>query len=194
MSRPREFDYNQVLREAMEVFREHGYNASSYELLTKGTKLKKQSLYGAFGDKKSLFEKSLSFYCDDFLFRFRKMMAHDSFGLDALRYLQKDFLVFNDERKNVGCLIVNSSLELTDPEFAFVKNEFDKMFNGIRDILNCVILEGQQMGTITHKLTSEQLAHNMANSIVGIRVMIRANMPKEQIQAALDTTIETILI
>ncbi|MZQ85281.1 TetR family transcriptional regulator [Paenibacillus sp. 5J-6] len=194
MSRPREFDYEQVLHAATDVFREHGYHASSYELLMKGTSLKKQSLYGAFGDKKSLFEKSISFYCSNFLTRFEKMMSLNSSGLDALRCMQKNLLKTDPEELDVGCLIVNSTLEVTSPEFSFVKENFDNMFHGIKVILNQVILAGQEEGTITKKIPSEQLAFNMANSIIGIRVMIRANMPKDQIQAVLDAAIETIVI
>lgn len=113
MSRPREFDYEQVLHAATDVFREYGYNASSYELLMKGTNLKKQSLYGAFGDKKSLFEKSISFYCSNFLTRFEKMMSLNSSGLVALLCMQKNFLKSDPEKLDVGCLIVNATLEVT---------------------------------------------------------------------------------
>lgn len=194
MSRPREFDYNQVLHAAIDVFNEYGYNGSSYELLTERTQLKKQSLYGAFGDKKSLFEKSLSLYCDEFLSRFQKLLTHGSTAIETLRYLQQHLLVSNSGRNNVGCFVVNSALELTDPDYVHVKIQFDKMFQGMWDSLNRVILQGQQEDSVIQKSSSEQLALYMTNSIIGIRVMIRAGIPKVQIQATLDAAIETLLV
>ncbi|MNP45842.1 hypothetical protein D3C76_1397950 [compost metagenome] len=121
-------------------------------------------------------------------------MTHGSTAIEKLRYLQQHLLVSNSGRNNVGCFVVNSALELTDPDYVHVKIQFDKMFQGMWDSLNRVILQGQQEDSVIQKSSSEQLALYMTNSIIGIRVMIRAGIPKVQIQATLDAAIETLLV
>jgi AcrR family transcriptional regulator len=60
--RPREFDVDQVLDAAMQVFWQKGYEATSLSDLTRATGLKSPSLYAAFGDKEALFRKVLDRY------------------------------------------------------------------------------------------------------------------------------------
>ena len=55
MARPREFDSDQAMQDAMDAFWERGYNATSVNDLLSEMKLNRGSLYGAFGDKKQLF-------------------------------------------------------------------------------------------------------------------------------------------
>lgn len=60
--RPRTFDEGEVLDAAMRVFWEHGYEATSISQLRAATGLSAASLYGAFGSKEGLFERSLERY------------------------------------------------------------------------------------------------------------------------------------
>ncbi len=194
MSRPREFDYDQVLYAAMDVFRQYGYQATSYELLTQRTKLKKQSLYCAFGDKRSLFEKALTVFGEEALKRFRGMLANGSTAEETLRYLQVRLLHPCDTEDAAGCLVVNSAIELTDSEFAHARVQFDKLVQGMNEGLIPVLKQGQREGAVTGKLSAEQLASHLTQSIIGTRVMIRAGIPRTQIQAGWDAAIEAILI
>ena len=57
--RPREFDLDDALRDASEVFRAHGYHGTSVQDLTEGTGLARGSLYKAFRDKRTLFLAAL---------------------------------------------------------------------------------------------------------------------------------------
>src|SRR5262249_19249611 len=63
MARPRKFDEAQVLRAAMDQFWTAGYAGTSLDNLTEITGLGRGSLYGAFGDKRTLFLRALRDYC-----------------------------------------------------------------------------------------------------------------------------------
>ena len=65
MARTREFDEEGVLRAAREVFWVHGYGATSMAQLEAATGLSRSSLYGAFGNKRELFERALRSYVRD---------------------------------------------------------------------------------------------------------------------------------
>jgi TetR/AcrR family transcriptional repressor of nem operon len=55
MARPAEFDRNDVLNKAMDVFWRTGYTATSVSDLVHATNLKPGSLYAAFNSKRGLF-------------------------------------------------------------------------------------------------------------------------------------------
>ena len=60
--RPREFDIDEAVADAIEVFRARGYHGTSVQDLTEGTGLARGSLYKAFHDKRSLFLAALDHY------------------------------------------------------------------------------------------------------------------------------------
>ena len=62
MARPREFDEIDVIENLMNVFWDKGYEAASMQDLVAATGLLKGSLYGAFGDKQSLYLTALKQY------------------------------------------------------------------------------------------------------------------------------------
>jgi len=62
MARPRTFEIEDALEDAMNVFWEKGYDGASLPDLLSGTGLTRGSLYKAFHDKKALFLKALDRY------------------------------------------------------------------------------------------------------------------------------------
>ena len=65
MGRPRKFDEHDVLVAVRRQFNETGYHGTSVEDLSRVTGLSKGSLYGAFGDKDTLFRRVFEEYCEN---------------------------------------------------------------------------------------------------------------------------------
>lgn len=84
MARPREFDADQALDEAMHVFWGHGYRATSVEDLMAAADVQKQSLYCAFGDKRSLFLKCLNLYTNQTLLEIQGMLNETDSPLEGI--------------------------------------------------------------------------------------------------------------
>jgi AcrR family transcriptional regulator len=64
MGRPREFDVNDALDRAIEVFWRKGYGGSSVAELTEAMGISPPSLYSAFGNKEGLFRRALDRYIE----------------------------------------------------------------------------------------------------------------------------------
>jgi len=62
MGRPRAFSEERALDAAMRVFWAKGYEGTSLDDLTEAMGINRSSLYSAFGDKQSLFEKVIATY------------------------------------------------------------------------------------------------------------------------------------
>lgn len=60
--RPREFDYDKALEQAMMVFWSKGYEGTSMPDLTDAMGMNRPSIYAAFGNKEELFMKALDRY------------------------------------------------------------------------------------------------------------------------------------
>lgn len=75
MARPKEFDAEQALDAAIGVFREHGYEGSSAQMLIDAMGIGRQSLYDTFGDKWQLYRLALD----------RNAASEQSAHLGALR-------------------------------------------------------------------------------------------------------------
>ena len=59
MARSKEFDRDTVLKDAMKVFGDHGYEGTSTEVLMREMGIGRQSMYDTFGDKRQLYLEAL---------------------------------------------------------------------------------------------------------------------------------------
>ena len=62
MARIKEFDRDKALDAAVGVFREHGFEGTSTEMLVRAMKIGRQSLYDTFGDKWRLYRTAVRRY------------------------------------------------------------------------------------------------------------------------------------
>lgn len=75
MGRHREFDVDQALDAALDVFWSKGYEGASYTDLTQATGVERPGLYSAFGNKEALFGLVLERYYARFLHYFPEALA-----------------------------------------------------------------------------------------------------------------------
>jgi AcrR family transcriptional regulator len=62
MARPREFDRDEAVRLAIDVFREKGFEGTSTDDLLCAMGIGRQSMYDTFGDKRGLYIEALRRY------------------------------------------------------------------------------------------------------------------------------------
>ncbi len=120
MARPKEFDIDQVLDRATELFWTKGYEETSMRDLEEGLGVGRQSLYSTFGDKRDLFLASLDRYATLQRERLAPLLQPDA-SMEAIRQY------FNDSVKYVtcteprrSCMMLNSVVEFgqADPDVA----------------------------------------------------------------------------
>lgn len=113
MARPREFDIDEALERAMNVFWAKGYEATSLDDLCQAMGLARSSFYAAFGDKHSLYVSALDRYEAAAVARIRSTITSSSSvkaGITAFVGRIIDGIVAGPGRR--GCFVGNCAAEL----------------------------------------------------------------------------------
>ena len=186
MARPREFEVDQALRDAAEVFRFKGYHATSLEDLTDGTGLAKGSLYKAFHDKKSLFLGALDLYSQEARARFAERLGAPGSPREAIRQALLDYIERGRTASGcAGCLLTNTAVELgnQDPEIAQeVRISFGKRI----DLLEKAIRRAQAAGEVGAQEDARALAEFLELTVQGLRVLIRTGSDEARMRRSVD--------
>jgi TetR/AcrR family transcriptional repressor of nem operon len=173
MARPREFNENEVLKAAGELFWARGYEGTSTRDLAERTGLTPSSIYSAFGDKRGLYLRALDQYIGQTL---RERIARLESSLSPGRAIAGFFREVVDrslaDRHHRGCLLVNTALEATsdDPELQrLVANETI----AIERFFHRCIAAGQRSGEIVTDQPVDDLARFLLSVLLGLRVLAR---------------------
>jgi AcrR family transcriptional regulator len=114
MGRPREFDIDEVLDAALELFWRNGYEGTSLSDLTEAMGITRPSLYATFGNKEELFRKVLDRY-EDVCMRFTRDSLNEPTSravVEKLLYGYAD--AQTDPPHPPGCLGMNGALACSE--------------------------------------------------------------------------------
>jgi AcrR family transcriptional regulator len=110
IGRPRAFDKDQALDQALHVFWEKGYEGTSIADLTAAMGINPPSLYAAFGNKEALFKKALARYEAKRDAFFAEAFAAPTAREAMTRLLEGTAELLSDKRTPQGCLMVQGAL------------------------------------------------------------------------------------
>jgi len=173
MARPREFDEEQVLQAALEVFRAKGFDGATLSELEQATGLGRGSLYGAFGDKRALFLKVLGRYLpsslDERLALLRQPGAAREAIIALFRGIARDA---SCDRQRKGCLVTNCAVELADrdPDLAC---QAARGFDRFEQAFATAIRGAQSRGEVAAGCDPVRLARFLTVCMEGMLVLAR---------------------
>ncbi|MFF2089325.1 TetR/AcrR family transcriptional regulator [Paenibacillus sp. NPDC058174] len=184
MARPREFDQNEALEKAMELFWAKGYERTSIADLVSHTNVHRGSLYDTFGDKYQLFTACLDRFQRNSYDTVLGMLSGPGDPKDLLRaFFEKmiDRAMNEDDRGLKGCFLTNSALDMA----SFDSNIAGRVaaFNlEMESIFQRLLLQAQQNGTLSNKHTVPELAKFLVNTRYGLYAMAKTTNDREMLQ------------
>jgi AcrR family transcriptional regulator len=110
VGRPREFDTEEAVDRALEVFWRCGYEGTSIPDLTAAMGINRPSLYAAFGNKESLFRRVLDRYAAGPAAYVREALDEPTARAVAERLLAGTVDMLTDQGNPRGCLVVQGAL------------------------------------------------------------------------------------
>ncbi|MBD8136110.1 TetR/AcrR family transcriptional regulator [Bacillus sp. CFBP 13597] len=190
MARSKEFDEKAVLRKAMELFWEQGYEKTSMQDLVDHMGIHRRSIYDTFGDKRSLFLASLNHYEELIVNEMESIISSTS----SIKQTIRDVFIFvlnSIEQYPKGCLSVNAAIELSllDKEIGCIVT---KMFNRTEDMFNNLIKRGQTSGELSKEIDSDNTSRFLHNNLVGIRVLIKTNYNKKELEGIINLALSVL--
>ncbi|PGZ89908.1 TetR/AcrR family transcriptional regulator [Bacillus sp. AFS029533] len=190
MARHKEYDEKEVLQKATELFRYQGYEKTSLQDLVSHMGIHRRSLYDTFGDKHTLFIKALEHYDHKMKKKMDIQVKNSSTVKDAIRSIL-EMAIYQDNEKSVGCLTINSAVELTlhDQEVA---EKIEQNFSKTEKIILELLLRGQDSGEIPKHHDIEKLSQFIHNSFVGLRVLVKTTNDKNKLKNIIDTTLSVL--
>jgi len=112
--RPRLFDTEKALDQALKVFWQKGYEGTTLPDLTRAMRINRPSLYAAFGNKQSLFKKILHRYNTGPASYVHAALRQPTARLVAEKLLQGAIENLTDPSHPRGCLAVQAALACGD--------------------------------------------------------------------------------
>lgn len=179
MARSREFDQQEVLERAMEVFWRQGYKATSLEDLLGAMDLSKSSFYQTFGSKHELLLEVLRHYVETAMKEFVAPLLREGASRaeieETLCGLVERALTPEGRR---GCLVNNCTVEVAPHDLA-VEAHIRAGQQFLEDALYRAVRRGQQDGTISPGRDPRALARFLLNTLSGLNVLAKSNLGRQ---------------
>ncbi len=176
--RPREFDRTEALNQAMKIFWQKGYTATSMNDLYEAMGIKSPSLYAAFGSKEDLYEEVLLHYEQSVAPVIWGHMSTEPSPRQAVwLWLERSAEVLTRTDMPHGCMVTLSAVgsEGNDRLGEIVRR---LRTSGI-DLLKARLLEAQQQGDLPASVDIDALTRLYISVQQGMSIQARDGAGRE---------------
>lgn len=191
--RPRAFEAETALAQAMDVFWKEGFAGASLDDLSEATGLNRPSLYGAFGDKRALYLKAYGQYRKRMNETFQPLFqARAPLRAKLRRILIAALdLYLSGEDGPRGCFTVLSAASdaIADPELhslvAEAIDSADRAFGRM-------FADARAAGELPAAADPRRLARMASATLHTLSIRARARIPRAEILPVVDDAVTTI--
>jgi TetR/AcrR family transcriptional repressor of nem operon len=177
MARPREFEPDEVVERAMQVFWQNGYEDASLPDLLNGMGLTRGSLYEAFKNKKNLFLLVLNRYEASAVDRAVALLSDTGIadGTDRILVMFKGLVAAVETGDHRGCLLCNAAS-------GSAANDLDiaqAVQRGLAKMQAAFAVALKDAPTLSGMSTSRRLrlADTLLTQYIGLRMLARSQLP-----------------
>lgn len=192
MGRPRSFDRDEAIRQAMYLFWQYGYESTSLALLKAnlGNGITAPSFYAAFGSKEALFEEVVACYASTY------GQVNDCLWDDALApreaaelALRRSAKMQTEQGHPSGCLIA-LSINTCSPAHEHIRQLLAAQRARTREgFLRCV-MKAIDAGELAAGTDARALAMSLHSFEIGLSTEARDGATGEELDAAVSTAMK----
>ena len=186
MPRPKSFDEDLVLDQAVQLFWERGYEGTSLADLETHLGLGRQSLYNTFGDKQSLFLKALERYRRNVAEGVMAQLNAPDAGLDAIRaFFRTSVESLTSPGPRRACLVTNTILE-RGSEDADALLSCSHARAGLERAFRHALAQAKARGELPESLDVEATATLLVIQDYGLNVLAKTGASAGELHAAVE--------
>jgi TetR/AcrR family transcriptional regulator, transcriptional repressor for nem operon len=190
MARTREFDTEQALDRAMDLFWRRGYAATSLQDLLSELSIGSGSLYAAFGSKDKLYARALERYCSGHAGGLVELLDSADNVRSAVRKALTQMVEADLEDPDRGCLLVNAATERgDDPETA---DRVQTTLRLVESALAAALEKAKARGELSADKNPVELARFLTTFVQGLRVVGRARIGRPFVEDAVETALRSL--
>ena len=191
MGRPRAFDMDKALDQALHVFWEKGYEGASICDLTEAMGINPPSLYAAFGNKEALFKKALDRYET-----VRDQIMEEAFAVPTAREAMRRLLEgtaerLSDKRNPSGCLLVQGALAGSE-ECEAVKRHLALRRAAGEVLIRERLKRAKREGDLPDDADPAALARFVATVMQGMAVQAAGGASSKELRQIVDTALRAL--
>ena len=176
---------------ARRQFNETGYHGTSVDDLSRATGLSKGSLYGAFGDKKALFQRVFDEYCASSEEGVVALLeGPDNEALDRVRLWLRSPEGRTDQR---GCLLAKGTAELAWESDAVASRSL-AAYESLLDSCRQLVEQAQRAGHIDPAADPEVLGGLILTTHRGLEALAKAGVDSDTRNRIASAAIDSIAL
>ncbi len=202
MARTKNFNEEETLEKAMELFWKKGYKGTSIKDLVEYLGIQRSSIYTTYGDKLSFFQKAVQQYRKGASQLLMDKLQEDKPAKTILRELFDLTIqeIMGDPSRK-GCFMVNLTTEIISEDtrcdedraaYLAMEEIVNANRQNIERAFQALILRGQAEGEISTRHEAQALSRYLLNVINGIRVLAKTNASEEVFRDIVAVTLSTL--
>ncbi|WP_405914870.1 TetR/AcrR family transcriptional regulator [Streptomyces sp. NBC_00728] len=190
MARTREFDIDQAVDRAMDLFWRRGYAETSLPDLLKELSIGSGSFYAAFGSKEELYLRTLERYTTLQGSSLEKIFEETAELRPAVRLMLASMIEADLAEPTRGCLVVNASTQCGDQPAA--AERVNTAIRQIESFLADALERAQVRGELPPEKDPRELARFLTTFTQGIRIVGQARMGRQFTEDALTAALRVL--
>jgi len=191
MNRPRQYDRDEVLEKATDLFWEKGFEATSMNEMVVRSSLNKHSLYSEFGDKEKLFIECIDHYISKDIRVLSDILTKKPLGLSNIEAFFDNRVNYAASEDCKGCLIVNSvtEKEILSEEINLKVKSFISKFKAF--FYNC-LQAAQDKNEISEDKDCKTLADYLVCFTFGLVNIGKNETKKKELRKMVDVALSAV--
>ena len=194
MARPRQFNPDELLKVAMLVFWEKGYEATSIRDIVARSGVNQFGIYSLYGDKTGLFLAVLDRYRDTIVEGVFGVVERPDAGLEAIRnYFANLIEAHSVTFRAMGCLMTNSIADGAADDAAIrerTRLHFERLRTGFARALE----NARRGGSVRADVDSAEAAEYLAVTVQGLAMFSRVNPDRTALQRYVDMALSLVAL
>ncbi len=180
--RPRQFDVDNVMDRAVDLFWKKGYRATTTRDMEDALGLGQSSIYNTIGSKQELLESAIDRYEELATRALLEPLRQSTNGLKAIdRFIVslKRWITSDDRH---GCMLTNAMAE-DGGSTTSIKRRTHKYRERLRNELHRVLLRASDNGEISANVDVEASAMLLVGLVLGLNVAARGDAPDNELSS-----------
>ncbi|NUP13361.1 MAG: TetR/AcrR family transcriptional regulator [Polyangiaceae bacterium] len=173
MARPKEFDRDEALKAAMNLFWEKGYEATTTDDLRHAMSIGRQSLYDTFGNKHRLFLEALALYSTESGATFGSTLEETPSALAGIKRILMAVPAQTPAARARGCMFVNTASEMSGKD-----DEIDCVVHATttrgEEQFERAVRRAQAAGEIREDVDARAAGRFLFSTLQGLRLTAKA--------------------